>query len=73
MWQTCEDVRDLKNIGLNQANGIQRQESIFSSFTLPLETEEQLEEVEQYLKNQAYFEISVMQCFYIEYCNLLDT
>lgn len=63
LWQTCEDIRDLKNTGLNQANGIQRQESIFSSFTLSLETEEQLEEVEQYLQNQANFEISVIYCF----------
>ena len=71
LWQTCEDIRDLKNIGLNQANDNQRQESMFSSFTLPLETEEQLQEVEQYLKNQAHFEISVMHCFYNEYFNLL--
>lgn len=46
LWQACEDIRDLKNIGLNETNSIQRQESIFSSFKLPLKMEEQLEEVE---------------------------
>ena len=65
MWQTCEDIRDLKNTGLNQTNGIQRQESIFHSFTLPIETEQQLEEVEEFLKNQANFDTSVMYCFNI--------
>jgi len=61
LWQTSEDIRDLKNIGLNQAlYDTQKQESVFCSFTLPLETEQQLEEVEQFLKNQTNFEKSVI-------------
>ncbi|XP_029176362.1 uncharacterized protein LOC114944562 [Nylanderia fulva] len=65
LWQTSEDIREIKNIGLNQSNGInngiQRQESVFCFFTLPLETEEELQEVEQFLKNQVNFETSVTE------------
>lgn len=66
LWQTSEDIRDIKSAGINQTpDGIlQRQESVFSSFTLPIETEQQLEEVEQFLKNQANFNISVIFFLY---------
>lgn len=66
LWQTSEDIKDIKNAGLNQTPEIiQRQESVFSSFTLPIETDQQLEQVEQYLENQANFNISVI-FFYIK-------
>lgn len=66
LWQTSEDIKDIKNAELNQTPGIiQRQESVFSSFTLPIETDQQLEQVEQYLENQANFNISVI-FFYIK-------
>lgn len=65
LWQTAEDIRDIKNTGVNQAaNSIQRQESVFCSFKLPLETEQQLEEVEQFLKNQDNFRTSVILFLY---------
>lgn len=66
LWQTSEDIKDIKNAGLNQTPGIiQRQESVFSSFTLLIETDQQLEQVEQYLENQANFNTSVI-FFYIK-------
>ncbi|CAL1671922.1 unnamed protein product [Lasius platythorax] len=66
LWQTSEDIKDIKNAGLNQTPGIiQRQESVFSSFTLPIETDQQLKQVEQYLENQANFNTSVTQALRI--------
>lgn len=70
LWQTSEGIRNLKNVGLNQANNIQVQESVFCSFTLPLDTEQQLEEVEQFLRNELNFKTLVMY-FYTEYFNVL--
>lgn len=66
LWQTSEDIRDIKNAGINQTpnNGIQKQESLFCSFTLPIETEQQLGEVEQFLENQANFNTSVILFLY---------
>ncbi|XP_036146907.1 uncharacterized protein LOC105840320 [Monomorium pharaonis] len=63
LWQTFKEIQDIKNAGLNQAanNNIQRQESVFHSFMLPFETEQQLEEVEQFLKNKDNFKTSVAQ------------
>ncbi|XP_024886865.1 uncharacterized protein LOC112464232 isoform X2 [Temnothorax curvispinosus] len=63
LWQTVEDIQDIKNTGLNPApnNDVQKQESVFCFFTLPLETEQQLQEVEQYLTNQNNFKASVTQ------------
>ncbi|XP_071572846.1 uncharacterized protein, partial [Temnothorax nylanderi] len=60
LWQTFEDIQDIKNTGLNPApnNDVQKQESVFCSFTLPLETEQQLQEVEQFLTNQNNFKAS---------------
>jgi hypothetical protein len=62
LWQTSEDIRDIKN-SLNQSpnnNNIQNEDSVFYSFTLPLETKQQLQEVEQFLKNEHNFKISVI-------------
>lgn len=71
LWQTSEDIKDIKNTGLNQTPGIiQRQESVFSSFTLLIETDQQLEQVEQYLENQANFNTSVI-FFYIKLFSIL--
>ncbi|XP_018392600.1 PREDICTED: uncharacterized protein LOC108771702, partial [Cyphomyrmex costatus] len=63
LWQTCEDIQDIKNNILTQApnDNTQRQASVFCSFELPLNTEQQLQEVEQFLKNQDNFKISVIE------------
>lgn len=72
LWQTSEDIRDLKNAGIKALNNeVERQESVFCSFTLPIETEQQLEEVEQFLKNQANFNTSVIFCYYVFILNII--
>lgn len=65
MWQTSEDIRDLKNRQNQTNDNVQNQESIFSYLTLPLETEQQLEEIEQFLKNGDNFKTSVTYYFCI--------
>lgn len=69
LWQTCEDIKDIKNNGRNEqtTTDIPRHESIFCCFTLPLKTEQELQEVEQFLKNAANMTTSVIFCSYIKY------
>lgn len=63
LWQTNGDIQDIKKngiIGTLDPTDIPRNESLFYSFTLPLQTEDQLQEAETFLQSAANMTTTVL-------------